>query len=331
MSRNIVKEYIDFNRKELLEYFDLIFGGKSLKGMPNKMIDTYIDLRYYNLYNDSDVTLINDIVNTVKTETFKYIQEENIKINDIQEEIFNALWILKYLLCFEKAVNDKRIAKLLLKLEDKVNNRNSKMDLMKIKLFPMIKENQKKKEKFIKGCHCRDFEADIKSTNLKGVYYTDLISHVKIPDLFSASAVKKVYETGTVNEDKQLVLYTLISLKVLDDINNFNYSQKYIVSFDLNMFSKKIKCRQLFKIIDLDFLKERMIIRITYDEFMDNKDTLYEYIRSGYKFAVIINDDFKGNVQLLEIFEYIILNGKIEKMTKIKTIDNVVIMDLLGV
>lgn len=331
MSRNIVKEYIDFNRKELLEYFDLVFGGKPLKGLPNKMVDTYIDLRYYNLYNDNNVTLINDIVNTVKDKAFDYIKEQKIKLDEVQNEVFNALWILKYFLCFEKAINDKRISKLLMKLEKKVNDRNNKVDLTKMKIFPMIKENQKKKDRFLRGCYCKDFEVSIKTTNLKGVFYTDLISHVKIPELFSAMAVKKVYETGTVNEDKLLVLYTMVSLQVLNDINFFNYSHKYLVSFDLNMFTKKIKCKQLFKIIDLDFLKDRMIIRVTYDEFMENKDVLYEYIRSGFKFAVIIDEEFKGNVQLLEVFEYVILNGKLEKMTKLKKIDNVVIMDLLGV
>ena len=92
MSRNIVKDYVDYNRKELIEYFNLIFNGKSFKGLANKMADIYTDLRYYNLYKHNDGTLINGIVNGVKEKTFAFISEENIK-GDVKEEIYNALWI----------------------------------------------------------------------------------------------------------------------------------------------------------------------------------------------------------------------------------------------
>ena len=195
----------------------------------------------------------------------------------------------------------------------------------------MIKNNYAIKEKFVKKCSCKDFELDIKSTNLQNVFYTTLKSNVKIPELFSTLASNKVYNSGTVNEDKLLVLYTLISIKIMGDVNNFDYDKKYVITFDSNLLNKKNKCKQLFKIFDLDFLKDRMIMEITYDEFIANKDIVYEYIRDGYKFAVIINDDFSENIQLLEVFEFIILNGKIEKISKLKKIDNVLITDLIGV
>lgn len=329
MSRNVVKDCIDYDRKCILDYFKIIFNGKPSKGISSKMVDGYIDLRYNNLLNEKNI--INDIVNGVKKKTYDYIKEENIKVDNFKDEINNCLWILKYILCFEKALNDKKILKLLLNLEEKVSQRNEKQDALKIKLFPIIKENQKKKEKFLKRCSCKDFELDIKTTNILDVFYTKIISNVKIPELFSAIAVKKVFESGTVNEDKLLVLYTLISIMILEDINNFNYGKRYVVSYDSTLLSKKNKCKQLFKIIDLDFLKDRIIMEITYDEFMANKDIVYEYIRDGYKFAVIINDDFSENIQLLEVFEFIILNGKIEKISKLKKIDNVLITDLIGV
>jgi len=128
-----------------------------------------------------------------------------------------------------------------------------------------------------------------------------------------------------------LVMYTLVSIMVLEDINNFIYNKKYVVTFDVNLLSKVNKCKQLFKIIDLDFLKDRIIMEIAYDDFINNKDVVYEYIRNGYKFAVIIKDDFSEDVQLLEVFELIILNGKLSKISKLKKIDNVLITELIGV
>ena len=329
MSRNIVKDYIEYDRKNILEYFKLIFNGKQAKGINNVMADSYIDLRYY--YINSEKNIINDIINGIKKKTYDYIKEENLKADNFHDEINNSLWILKYLLCFEKAIKDKKILNLLLKLEEKVSTRNEKTDSLKIKLFPIIKDHQKKKENFIKNCSCKDFELDIKTTNIYGVFYTKLISNLKIPELFSLTAIKKVYENGTVNEDKLLVLYTLISIKIIEDIKDFIYYQKYIVTFDVNLLSKKNKCKQLFKIIDLDCLKDRIIMEISYDDFIENKDIVYEYIREGFKFAVIINDNFNENIQLLEVFEFIILNGKIEKMPKLKKIDNILITDLIGV
>lgn len=329
MSRNVVKDCLDFDRKNILEYFKLIFNGKTTKGLSNQMVDYYFDLRYYNILDNKNI--INNIINGVKKKTYDYIKEENIKIDNIHDEVYNSLWILKYILCFEKALTDKKIMKLLNGLEEKVNKRNQKQDALKIKLFPMIKNNYAIKEKFVKKCSCKDFELDIKSTNLQNVFYTTLKSNVKIPELFSTLASNKVYNSGTVNEDKLLVLYTLISIKIMGDVNNFDYDKKYVITFDSNLLNKKNKCKQLFKIFDLDFLKDRMIMEITYDEFIANKDIVYEYIRDGYKFAVIINDDFSENIQLLEVFEFIILNGKIEKISKLKKIDNVLITDLIGV
>ena len=329
MSRNVVNDYIDYDRKKILEYFKLIFNGKTSKNISNIMANSYIDLRYYYINNEKNI--INNIIDGVKKATYDYIKEENLKIDNIKEEINNSLWILKYILCFERSLNDKKISKLLLKLEDKVSERNDKQDALKITLFPIIKDNQKIKEKFIKKCSCKDFELDIKTTNIQNVFYTKLLSNLKIPELFSASAVKKVYDSGTVNEDKLLVMYTLVSIMVLEDINNFIYNKKYVVTFDVNLLSKVNKCKQLFKIIDLDFLKDRIIMEIAYDDFINNKDVVYEYIRNGYKFAVIIKDDFSEDVQLLEVFELIILNGKLSKISKLKKIDNVLITELIGV
>ena len=49
MSRNVVKDCLDFDRKNILEYFKLIFNGKTTKGLSNQMVDYYFDLRYYNI------------------------------------------------------------------------------------------------------------------------------------------------------------------------------------------------------------------------------------------------------------------------------------------
>ena len=329
MSRNVVKDCLDFDRKNIIEYLKLIFNGKTTKGLSNQMVDYYFDLRYCNIEDNKNI--INNIINNVKKKTYDYVKNENIKIDNIHDEINNSLWILKYILCFEKALNDKKIMKLLNGLEEKVSKRNQKQDVLKVKLFPMIKNNYEIKEKFVKKCSCKDFELDIKSTNILNVFYTTLKSNVKIPELFSTLAANKVYNSGTVNEDKLLVLYTLISIKIMEDVNNFDYDKKYVISFDSNLLNKKNKCKQLFKIFDLDFLKDRMIMEISYDDFINNKDLVYDLIREGYKFGVIINDEFSDNIQLLEVFEFILLNGKLEKLPKLKKIDNVIINELIGV
>ncbi len=329
MSRNIVGDCINYDYKNTLGYLKLIFNGKPAKGIPNKMVDYYFDLKYCNLLNSQNI--INGIIDGVKKKIYDYIKEENIKADNFNNEINDSLWILKYILCFEQAINDKKIMKLLLKLEEDVRKRNQEHASTKIKLFSIIKNNQEIKEKFIKKCSCKDFELDIKNTNIQNVFYTKLKSNVKIPELFSVTAVQKVFDSGTVNEDKLLVLYTLISIKIMEEINKFDYSRKYVISFDSNLLSKKNKCKQLFKIFDIDFLKDRMIMEIDYNDFINNKDVVYDYIREGYKFAVVINDSFSDNIQLLEVFEIILLNGKKEKIAKLKKIDNVLITDLIGV
>ena len=147
-------------------------------------------------------------------------------------------------------------------------------------------------------------------TNLAGVYNLCFENTVKIPDLFSNIAINRVYNNGTINEDKMLVLYLLASREVLKDIVSFNYGNVYLLDFDNNLLNKRNKLNNLLKIFDNDYLKERMIIKINYKNYLDNKDSVDELIHSGYSFAIIIDSEYNDGTVLLDIFTYIIVTSE---------------------
>ena len=53
-----------------------------------------------------------------------------------------------------------------------------------------------------------------------------------------------------------------------------------------------------------------------FEEFLKNKDVVYELMRDGYRFAVVIDNSFEVNnksVEILQMFKFVILNKQIKK------------------
>ena len=170
----------------------------------------------------------------------------------------------------------------------------------------MLKSNYYKKEKFLGEILSNDFSVDKKETNLENVFDVILDNSINIPDLFSDIAVNRVYNTGVINEDKMLVYYTLLSREILLDMINYDYNKKYLISFPESIIDRSNKLENLLKIIDLDYLKEKIVMEISYHDYKEYKDSYDYLIHKGYSFAVIIDDEIKDDIVTFNVFAYII-------------------------
>ena len=127
--------------------------------------------------------------------------------------------------------------------------------------------------------------------------------------------IENVFNSGLISEDKLFVEYNLISVEVIQDILRGNFKRQYIIEFNTNLFNKSRKLASLLKIINNSAVQDKINFKITYKEFLKNKENIYELMRNGFKFAVILDDSFEpqyANFERLNAFYYTIASRKLE-------------------
>ena len=307
MARNIVKEYIDYDRKNIIKYIDVITEKKLNSKIVDMIANTYINIRYYDMYEHKK-NVVDDISFYVKEKLEQDFSEKN---NDKNLSLIrDSLIIIRYVIILEKYHDDKSIAKLLVEFEEKMVSEYSNTKIIINDLIKMIKDDIHKKKKYINDTSSIDFNVVEFNTNISGVFDLMLENSVKIPDLFSQIAINRVYNSGVINEDKMFVYYLLASREVLKDMVNFDYGKVYLLDFACDLLEKKNKLGSFLKIFDLDYLKDRIIIKISCQEYLNNKEHVEELIHNGLSFAIILDDSFDEKIILLDIFAFIIIDGR---------------------
>lgn len=323
MARNIVKDYLEYDRQNLKNYISVITDKKLNNNICDMIIDTYINIRYFNAYASIKKNPIDNIEYYV-LENFK----KNFATKDVRKNsmlILDALIVIRYVILFEKYGGSEEAKKSLEQYEEKVREKYKDTNILVSGVIKDIKSNYYKKEKFLGEILSNDFSVDKKETNLENVYDVILDNSINIPDLFSDIAVNRVYNTGVINEDKMLVYYTLLSREVLLDMINYDYNKKYLISFPESIIDRSSKLENLLKIIDLDYLKEKIVMEISYHDYKEYKDSYDYLIHKGYSFAVIIDDEIKDDIVMFNVFAYIIV-GNPEDAKVFNTNGNVIMV-----
>ena len=323
MARNIIKDYLDYDKNCLKEYINTITNKKLNSKICDMIVDTYVNVRYYNMYEQVKKYPIDNIEYYVIENYKKQFSDKN-KDKTIPL-IVDALIMVRYVILYEKYSKNKSAVKQLVNYEEKIKDKFSDTEVLVSGLFKAVKDNFHKKEKYLNELLSNDFSVVKNNTNIKNVYDLYFDNSVKIPDLFSDIAISRVYNNGIIYEDKMLVFYNLTVREVLLDMTNYEYNIKYLVDFPSSLISKRNKLLALLKIIDLDYLKERIIFKVFYSEYVNNKDDFDKLIHDGYSLAVIIDDDIKGNKVLLSIFSYILIDN-IKFKEGLDDFDNIVLL-----
>ena len=93
------------------------------------------------------------------------------------------------------------------------------------------------------------------------------------------------------------------------------FNTQYLIDFPMSLFEKPKKLDQTLRIINDPAIQEKIKIKVKYRDFIIHRNEIYELMKSGYKFAVIIDDSFiisKEHIKKLEIFDFVILSKKLE-------------------
>ncbi len=304
---NNIDKYIKFIKDYLTEYFKLIVKDKYKKIVYNEMLNTYIDIRYFNKYDKKYKQIEKNIEYYIQENLRTLIEEDNKLVKNVNE-LYYFFWYLLYLdNTLEYDNLDKLIDKIIIDRKEKLNLND---DITK-ELKSLVKESEKKKNNFFNEYLSDTFNLELKSTNIKNVYNVLLSYNIKFPKIYSSYSINRVFKSDIISEDMCFIEYSLISKIVLDNILNKEYLKEYLVDFPFIITSKKEKTNRLLNIITNDLIRENVIIKVTYEYYTKYKSFISDLIKDGVKFAVIIDDTFdyeESSIIWLNIFTYIITN-----------------------
>lgn len=304
---NNIDKYIKFIKDYLTEYFKLIVKDKYKKIVYNEMLNTYIDIRYYNKYDKKYKQIEKNIEYYIQENLRTLIEEDNKLVKNVNE-LYYFFWYLLYLdNTLEYDNLDKLIDKIIIDRKEKLDLND---DITK-ELKSLVKESEKKKNNFFNEYLSDIFNLELKSTNIKNVYNVLLSYNIKFPKIYSSYSINRVFKSDIISEDMCFIEYNLISKIVLDNILNKEYLKEYLVDFPFIITNKKEKTNRLLNIITNDLVRENVIIKVTYEYYTKYKSFISDLIKDGVKFAVIIDDTFdyeESSIIWLNIFTYIITN-----------------------
>ena len=154
----------------------------------------------------------------------------------------------------------------------------------------------------------------LKITNYKdksNIYRVNIKHQLKFPMEYSEMAINKVFNMGITNEDKLTIEYYLIVVQIIKDIIKQNFKKQYIVEFAETLLEKPKKIKGLLNSIDNVAIQDKLILKIRHEHFIENKEKVYELMREGYRFSIILDNSFEvsyKNMENLKMFKYVILN-----------------------
>ena len=318
--RNLMDEYIDFTSKKIKKYVRMILRSKYDEKIVQEFLKTYINSRYYNIIEESSRPFYLKITDELNKKQ-KILNEKDEDGKELVIEVTKQIFV--YMLFFdnvrkvENFKNIKSIKEVINQLIDYCQKTlDTKMqDDIHEALYNEITADMLDKDIYLDKFETDSFILDFEKTKeLDNVYYTRLDYNMRLPMQYSYEAVEKVYNTGTVAENKLAVEYVLLSVVAIRDVLNGNFKDKYIVEFSNSLLKKEQKLDGLLAILTNQALQDKINITISYRDFQKNRDMILEFIGKGYNFAIEL-DDYLEDVEIikkLKMFKFIIVPNNIK-------------------
>ena len=325
MTTNIMQSYINRTEKFLKDFNKIFFLEEYDKEIEKKYIETYIDARIYNFGEEKQRFFYRRIYASL-INTKKEIKKQNPRIDEkVLENMLKIYQFIFYLDGVRQIQDLKEFCKMI------CNKREKKFEYSKTagledRFYKLIKDFFEWKEKFFKSFETEDFELDIqKYVLIDNTYKVDLKYNFKIPYIYSDKAIDEVFNEGTINEDKLIVEYTLLTMVCIEDINKANFQKKYIVNFAKSLFEKEKKIKQVLRVLDDQAIKDKIFLKINYQDFLKYKDIVYENIKDGFRFAIYLDDENISDIfelKKLDMFKYLLIPKQNKNYDIIKGYEN---------
>lgn len=324
MVTNLMENYLKIKTEFIKNFTKMFFLNDYNDEISNEYMSAYIDSRVYNYAETYDRFFYRRIYSVLLNkkkeiqQAYKNIDEKALDDNlKIYQYIFylDGVRPLENLENFCESICEKRV----------LNFGLSTTRGLATRIIKLVKNYKEKKEEFFKRYETDIFKLNIeKFILIEDTYKVTLDYNFKIPYIYSHQVIQEVFNQGTINEDRLIIEYILLTIKCIKDIENGNFQTKYIVDFPNSLYKKQNKLNQTLRIINNPAIQDKVFLKINFKDIEENKELLYSLIREGFKFAIIINSDFNFsmvNLKKLSIFNYLLVNKDSENYEKIKNIE----------
>ena len=323
---NMLDEYIKFDKNNISLFAKEVLADYYDEEIFAKLLNTYIENRYYNFYSDIDLNLEENIFDHLSKTLEKLVEGVDL---DTKSKINEMYLLFNYILCFDEVniINDKTLVRLLCDYRRELFSMNDTIFQSNISKF--IDSTRKKREKFFDYFHTDDFYIKKYMTSKENVIDIELNHKIKFPKLYSEYAIDRVFSTGDINEDRLFVEYYLITNVIIRDIRACIYDNYYLIEFATSLFDNKEKYEKLLNVASDDCFKNQTVMKITYNDYVKHNGNVKDMIRDGFKFAILISDDDvkEEDFLLLDIFEYIIVNKNSKYCNTSEKNDKIIIIE----
>lgn len=313
MTINIIEQYLELTKKQINTYMKMVLGREYNQKYCDMFVQKYINVRYYNFYE-------NDVNNTVRKKILFYLKqtEEDLIINNIndREIIENTRLFFYYNMYFDKVISYKDFDKLIdkiKKLREKVLNIFE--DDFEKNISYEMNSFMEQKENLLNKFKSDVFSIKISNYSKSNIYRVNLKNNIKFPEIYSEFIINKAFNIGLINEDKLVVEYYLTIIKVIDDIIKSNFKKQYIVEFADTLLEKSKKLKSLLNCLNNSIIQDKITLKIKYENLEKNKEVIYELMKNGYKFAIILDNSFESdykNIEMLKMFKFVLVSEDLE-------------------
>ena len=83
---------------------------------------------------------------------------------------------------------------------------------------------------------------------------------------------------------------------------------------------KPKKIKSILNIIDNPAIQDKISLKVKYEQFVKNKETVYDLMREGYKITIILDNSFEPNfknMESLHMFEFVLINKNLKNYKEI--------------
>ena len=316
MSISVMNKYLVMSNKHMDDILKYILKNKYNKVVCEAFKELYFETRYNGLIEiKRGVTIRSKLLSQYRELKEKLLKSEKEKIVQI-EATYAIFDEVSY---FDTAIFERDFYNKLSEIYERqleIFDNSIDKELYIKELLKIVQSNQREKLQFFKKFDTNEFRLQGSNIN-ENIKKISIVHNIKFPSIYSEEAIEKAFSSGVTREDRLFVEFYLIAIRIILDVIKSDYRKKYFVTLDSSLLSKSQKITRLFEIVNNPIIQDRIIMQINYKDIESQKNTIYDFISQGYRFAVELDDtyiDEKIEAQKLEVFEYILVSKEYKSL-----------------
>ena len=336
--KNLIRKGLELKENEIVELVKKILNEENLEGelraITNKFVDIYIESKYL---NQGEITEDLSLTAFKKNVEESIVQYSNLLIKEKKNENYK-----------NKIINVMNAFKLINKIDCNTDNIENIIETTKYFDFEnkknLVKEINKVTRQFnqnlssfFQKLETKKFKLIIKNIFKSKIFRTNISSNIQFNKLFSQYSIDKTYHNEVIFEDLRELQLKMLSLTILQDMFEFSYKKKYLISLSESIFKKEKKLKSFLGNIDDTYSQGKINILIDAKTLLLNYNVISNLNKEGYQFSIEITySDLVDNKNIRKYLcianNLIIINKDISKELLLESIpseleNKIILMD----